>query len=357
MKMRKTLAVLLLVMVLLSGALLIAGCSGGRSESAKGTSKNSRKGRIKESGRTSVKDSGKDSGRNREEGAVRDSAAESEGNAVKSRKNQSAGAATEETPGRTAADAGKKQKVTLDPDWEYASYSKIHTGQAGLYLTGSSNPKGITVCVNAGHGTKNGSAEKTLCHPDGSPKLVSGSSDKGSTMSAAISEGMTFSDGTPEADATLSLALILKDKLLAAGYDVLMIRETRDVQLDNIARTVIANHYAGCHIALHYDGTDSDKGAFYTSVPDVRSYREMEPVKSMWREHHKLGNALIGGLKKEGIPIFSDGTMAMDLTQTSYSTIPSADLEAGDAGSDISEEKQSQIADGIVRGINTYFSK
>ena len=35
------------------------------------------------------------------------------------------------------------------------------------------------------------------------------------------------------------MAKILKDKLLAEGYDVLMIRESDDVQLDNVARTVI----------------------------------------------------------------------------------------------------------------------
>ena len=65
---------------------------------------------------------------------------------------------------------------------------------------------------------------------------------------AAVSGGMTFDDGTPESSVTLSMALILKDKLLAKGYDVLMIRETEDVQLDNIARTLIANNASDCHI-------------------------------------------------------------------------------------------------------------
>lgn len=33
-----------------------------------------------------------------------------------------------------------------------------------------------------------------------------------------------------------------------------MIRENEDVQLDNIARTVIANNNADIHIAIHFDG-------------------------------------------------------------------------------------------------------
>ena len=39
-------------------------------------------------------------------------------------------------------------------------------------------------------------------------------------MAAAVSGGMTFADGTPESKVTLSMAKILKDKLLVAGYDV-----------------------------------------------------------------------------------------------------------------------------------------
>ena len=61
---------------------------------------------------------------------------------------------------------------------------------------------------------------------------------------------------------TVALARILKDKLLAKGYDVLMIREGDDVQLDNIARTVIANNASDCHIALHWDSTKVIRGLF-----------------------------------------------------------------------------------------------
>ena len=39
--------------------------------------------------------------------------------------------------------------------------------------------------------------------------------------------------------------------------------------LDNIARTVFANNNADYHIALHYDSTSSNKGAFYISVPNT----------------------------------------------------------------------------------------
>ena len=132
------------------------------------------------------------------------------------------------------------EKVSFNTNWTYAGNSKIHSGTSTLYHAAPASSKGITVCINAGHGTSGGTSYQTLCHPDGSPKIVSGSTSAGSTYATAIAVGRTFSNGTPERDATLSLALLLKDRLLNAGYDVLMIRETDDVQLDNIARTLMA---------------------------------------------------------------------------------------------------------------------
>ena len=87
-----------------------------------------------------------------------------------------------------------------------------------------------------------GGSVKTQCHPDGSAKVTGGTTGAGATSAVAVSSGMTFADGTAESKVTLAMAKVLKTKLLNAGYDVLMIRESDDVQLDNIARTVIANN-------------------------------------------------------------------------------------------------------------------
>ena len=61
---------------------------------------------------------------------------------------------------------------------------------------------------------------------------------------------MTFYDGTSESEVTFRMAQILRDRLLSQGYDVLMVRDGADVQLDNVARTVICNNVADCHISL-----------------------------------------------------------------------------------------------------------
>ena len=249
--------------------------------------------------------------------------------------------------------------VSLDETWTYAGNSAIHTGTAEMYLAAEdagAARKNITVCVNAGHGTSGGEGAQTLSHPDGTPKVTGGTNAAGETYSIAVSGGTTFLDGTTEASVNLQVAMELKRLLLEDGYDVLMIRESDDVQLDNIARTVIANNRADLHIAIHFDSTDSNKGCYYCSVPDVASYRAMEPVASHWQEHNLLGSCLVQGLQQEGLAVFGDGTLQTDLTQTSYSTVPSVDIELGDRASDHSADACAGYARGLKAGVDSFCS-
>ncbi|MCR5407052.1 MAG: SH3 domain-containing protein [Lachnospiraceae bacterium] len=249
------------------------------------------------------------------------------------------------------------EPISFDKTWDYADSSKINDGVARLYRSDAKDRKDITICVNAGHGTKGGADVKTPCHPDGSPKIVSGSTAAGATEATAIAKGCTMITGDLEADATLKAAMVTKEELLKAGYDVLMIRETDDVQLDNIARTLIANNNADAHIAIHYDSTANGKGVFFCSVPDDEGYKNMEPVSTCWQLHNKLGKSLIYGLTKQGLPKWGNGELEMDLTQTSYSTVPSVDLEIGDTSSDYSYKELVKAADGIREGLDLFFDK
>lgn len=247
------------------------------------------------------------------------------------------------------------QPVYLDESWEFAGNSMIHTGNAVLYRAGD-NRKNLVIGVNAGHGCSGGSSVYTYCHPDQTPKVTGGSTAEGSVTATACATGMDFYDGTPERDVTLQEAQTLKELLLQNGYDVLMIRDSEDVQLDNIARTVICNNMADCHIAIHWDGDglDYDKGCFYMSVPDA--LKSMYPVSETWEKSNHLGDCLIQGLSSENCPIFESGSMPTDLTQTSYSKVPSIDIELGNAASDHSQETLDHLARGLLAGIGQYFA-
>lgn len=246
-------------------------------------------------------------------------------------------------------------EIFLSDDLPYASFSAIHSEPAILYTNNKENKNGHTVCVNAGHGTSGGESVRTQCHPDGTPKVTGGSTAEGSTTAMAVASGMDFADGTPERAVTLAEALVLRDLLLENGYNVLMIRETEDRQLDNIARTVLANNYAECHVAIHWDSSESDKGAYYMAVPSDQSYRSMEPVASTWERSHHLGDCLIEGLRSVGVKIYGSGSIEQDLTQTSYSSVPSIDIELGDKVSDHSEQALATLAQGLLAGINQFF--
>ena len=249
---------------------------------------------------------------------------------------------------------GSVEQVSLSSSWKYSDFSKINSGCAVLYRA-AGNRKGVVIGVNAGHGTKGGQSVKTFCHPDQSPKVTGGSTAQGSITAAAVSGGMSFNDGASEASVTLKTATLLKDRLLAEGYDVMMLRDGSDVQLDNIARTVIANNTCACLISIHWDGDGLgyDKGCFYISTPD--GLKGMEPVASHWQQHEALGQALIAGLQEKGCKIYQNGKMAIDLTQTSYSTIPSVDVELGNQSSAHDDASLSVLADGLAGGVKKMF--
>ena len=248
------------------------------------------------------------------------------------------------------------EAVWFDPNWEFADFSVINSGNAVLYRA-SANRKDIVVGVNAGHGTSGGESVYTYCHPDYTAKVTGGTTSAGAVQAMAVSSGMTFQDGTPERDVTLCEAQILRDMLLNNGYDVLMLRDGEDVQLDNVARTLMCNNLAACHIAIHWDGDglSYDKGSYYMAVPD--GIKEMYPTSQIWSEDDRLGESLIAGLAGEGFEIFEGGSMQMDLTQTSFSSIPSVDIELGNAASDHSEETLTLKAQGLLAGINIFFGQ
>ena len=255
--------------------------------------------------------------------------------------------------------------IPMDFSAPYATYSIINSGTAVMYEQNVDyikkddedyvEPRGLVVAVNAGHGTKGGSHIKTFSHPDMTPKVSGGTTAEGEILSIAVSEGTTLNDGTKEAVANLRVANKLKEKLLKEGFDVLMIRDGDDVQLDNIARTALANKYADCHIAIHFDTTTNDKGIFYVTPSTNESYQNMEPLKSNKENIVTFGNCLIEAFRDMGEKIWKDkGILYGDLTQLSYSTNASVDIELGDKATILTDEKVERLAEGLKVGIINY---
>lgn len=237
--------------------------------------------------------------------------------------------------------------IGLNLDWKYAENTKINTGRARLYTSDAADKKNITIAVDAGHGTAGGEDVEVFCHPDGSAKA------DGSTACEAVTKGMTFQDKGTEADANLMVAESFRDKLLSEGYDVLMIRDGEDVQLDDVARAVLANNKADCHISIHFNDSSSGVGAYYVSA--TNDLKKQEPVSKYWNKSKKLGDSLISGLDLSGVKIHSGGSVEEDVVQTAYSSVTSAYVKLGDKTADHSKEACDKYAEGLVLGVNKYY--
>ena len=252
------------------------------------------------------------------------------------------------------------KNVYLNKDYQFATFSEINQGYATLYMVNkkvADNYKGKVVAVNAGHGVKGGSRKRTYSHPDFTPKVSGGSTKEGAVFSYAISDGMVFLNGMQESTANLMVAMALKDKLLNEGYSVLMMREDNDSRLDNIARIVIANEYADCHVSIHFDSTTNDKGIFYIKPIEKKEFLEMEPLKSNVDNINLLGKCLIDAFKERGERLWKNvGILQGDLTQIAFSTNASVDIELGDRATVVDAARVDAFAEGLLLGIQKFFA-
>lgn len=182
------------------------------------------------------------------------------------------------------------------------------------------------------------------------------------TLKAKVSSGTQGSfTKIPEYELTLAVSLYLKDELLARGYEVIMTRETHDVDISNVERALIANEAeADAFIRIHADSSDnsSAKGAFtICQTPD-------NPYNSEWYpESRKLSELVLEevihatGAKKRSI--WETDTM----TGINWTTVPTTILEMGFMSNQeedellATEEYRKKIAIGIADGLERYFNE
>ena len=177
-----------------------------------------------------------------------------------------------------------------------------------------SENKSFTVCIDPGHQEKG--------DPKGEP-VAPGSGNKKPRVSSG-----TAGIATKKAEHVVNLeaAMLLKDLLVQKNYNVIMTRETANVNISNAERAEIANNAnANITIRIHCDSiNDSGKTGATILVPAKNS----QYTKNIYCESNKYAEILKKTLQNNNVKV--NGIFERsDITGFNWSRMPVVILEMG----------------------------
>ncbi|MCR5728403.1 MAG: N-acetylmuramoyl-L-alanine amidase [Lachnospiraceae bacterium] len=240
-------------------------------------------------------------------------------------------------------DGGQETTETNNTDTtEDATGSTLASG--GIFFGSGS---GKLICIDPGHQTKGNYNTEPV---------APGSSEKKAKVSSGTSGKAT---GLPEYKLNLTVAMKLKDELVARGYRVVMTRTTNDVDISNIERATIANNNnVDAFIRVHANGNDN------TSVYGIETICQTKNNKyngDIYNKCKKLSECVLDGM------VDSTGGKKRYVWETdtmsgiNWSKVPVTIVEMGymtnsEEDKKLSDESyQKKIVNGIANGVDKYF--
>ena len=233
-------------------------------------------------------------------------------------------------------------------DKSYGEKAKSVSGKSGTGILYDSNGNAPLIAIDAGH-QLHGNSDKEPIGPGASTKkakVASGTYGKWS--------------GLNEYELTLLVAMKLKDALLDKGYNVLMIRETADVDISNAQRAELANEYnADAFIRIHGNSIDnSSVHGVLTMCPTSSNPYCSEIAKSSNDLSKEIVDAICDetGAKNRGV------SKTDTMSGINWCKIPVTILEMGFMSNENEDrlmattDYQNKIVKGIVKGLDKYFN-
>ncbi len=204
---------------------------------------------------------------------------------------------------------------------------------------------GFVVVIDAGH---QGSGDSTQ------EPIGPGASE---TKARVTSGTSGVSSGTPEHEINLQVALKLQTLLVEQGAEVVMVRETADVNISNSERAAIANEAgADLFVRLHCDGsTSSDTHGFSTLVPGYNQWTSAIAEESRVAAEYVQAAAVavtgasdLGIVERTDLSGFNWCEVPTILCEMGFMSNPEEDLRLNDP------DYQDLLATGISDGISAY---
>ncbi|WP_070000224.1 N-acetylmuramoyl-L-alanine amidase [Cellulosilyticum sp. I15G10I2] len=183
-----------------------------------------------------------------------------------------------------------------------------------MYSAPACAKENFTVCIDPGHQAK------------GDPKaepIAPGSGQKKARVSSGTSGVATKK---AEYKVNLEAAMILKEMLKQKGYQVVMTRETHDINISNAERAEVANKAkADMTIRLHCDSIgNSGKSGVVLLVPAKKGAH----TAAIYEPSYKYAQLLKESLQTQGIKV--NGIFERsDITGFNWSRVPVVIFEMG----------------------------
>ena len=248
--------------------------------------------------------------------------------------------ATTEAPTTTEPPTTKEIETVTFPDV---------SGKEGVGIEYINNSEAPLVVIDPGHQGKQ-NLDKEPVGP--------GSSEMKTKVTSGTAGQWT---GLAEYELNLIVSMKLRDALLDEGYNVIMIRETHDVDISNAERAMIANNAkADAFIRVHVNSwTDSSyKGILTVSPTSSNPY-----CSEIYKDSRLLSDLVVNAMS-EATGGKNRGVMEADnMSGINWCEVPVTIVEMGFMSNEeedrlmATEDYQDKLVDGMVMGINRYFEE